>query len=335
MHAKLIGMGFAGCRLAAAIVLLALSGVAAEAGSVGKYRGYPSRPVHWVVPYTPGGATDVLARLLGQRLSERLEQQFVIENKPGAGSNIGTEAVVSAPADGYTLLLVSTANAINASLYARLPFNFARDIAPVAGLVRIPLVMEVTPSLPVMTVAEFIAYAKAHPGAISAASSGIGTSLHLSGELFAAMAGVTFVHVPYRGSAPAITDLIAGQVQVMFDNVSSSAGQIRAGKLRALGVTTRLRSDILPEVPPIADTVAGYEASSFYGVGAPRGTPPDVIALLNEEFNAALEDPAIRPRLTELGMMPVAGSPADFAAFIAGEIDKWATVVRQAGIATQ
>jgi tripartite-type tricarboxylate transporter receptor subunit TctC len=303
----------------------------ATPGAAGPALKYPARPVHWIVPYTPGGATDILARLISRKLAERFEQQFVVDNRPGAGSNIGTETVVNASPDGHTLLLVSTANAINASLYDKLPFDFIRDIAPVAGLVRIPLVMEVAPSVPATTVATFIAYAKANPGRISAASSGIGTSLHLSGELFKVMSGVDFVHVPYRGSAPAITDLMAGQVQVMFDNVSSSAEQIRAGKLRALGVTTRERSAILPDVPPIADTLPGYEGYSFYGVGAPAQTPPEIIAILNREFNAALADPAIHAQMAELGMMPMADTPAAFGAMMAAETAKWSKVVKQSG----
>src|ERR1700678_1530678 len=234
---------------------------------------YPGRPVRWVVPYTAGGATDVLSRLICQRLSERLGQPFVVENKPGAGSNLGTQTVINSEADGYTLLLTSTANAINASFNPSLPYDFAKSIVPVAGIARIPLVLVVNNDLPVRNVAQFIAYAKANPGKLSIASSGIGTSLHLSGELFKAMAHIQFVHVPYRGSAPGLADVMAGQIQGMFDNVTSSFELVRSGKLRALGVTTKERSETLPDVPPIADTLVGFETSSFYGAGAPRGTP--------------------------------------------------------------
>src|SRR5450755_1887014 len=255
---------------------------------------YPGRPVRWVVPYTAGGATDVLSRLICQRLSDRLGQPFIVENKPGAGSNIGTQSVINSPPDGYTLLLTSTANAINASFDPSLPYDFAKGIVPVAGVARIPLVLVVNNDLPVRNVAEFIAYAKANPGKMSIASSGIGTSLHLSGELFKAMAGVQFTHVPYRGSAPGLTDVMSGQIQGMFDNVTSSFELVRSGKLRALGVTTHERSDTLPDVPPIGDTLPGYETSSFYGVGAPHGTPQTIVDLLNSEINAALADPVIK-----------------------------------------
>ena len=269
---------------------------------------YPTHSVKWVVPYTAGGATDVLSRLICQRLSERLGQPFVVENKPGAGSNIGTQAVIAAPADGYTLLLTSTANAINASFDPTLPFDFAKGIAPVAGAARIPLVLVVNNDLPVRNVSEFIAYAKANPGKLSIASSGIGTSLHLSGELFKALAAVEFTHVPYRGSAPGLTDVMSGQIQGMFDNVTSSFELVRGGKLRALGVTTRERSEILPDVPPIADTLPGYETSSFYGVGAPHDTPKEIVDLLNREINAALADAEIRKRFAELGAIPLPGN---------------------------
>lgn len=261
---------------------------------------YPSRPVRWVVPYAPGGATDVISRMICQRLSERLGQPFIVENKPGAGSNIGTQAVINSPADGYTILLISTANAINVSFDKTLPFDFSKEIAPVAGAARIPLVLVVNNDLPVHTIREFIDYTKGHPGSLSIASSGIGTSLHLSGILFKAMAGIDFIHVPYRGSAPGLSDVMAGQIQGMFDNVTSSFELVRAGKLRALGVTTRERSEILPDVPSISDSLPGYETSSFYGVGVPRGTPPQIVALLNTEINAALADPVIKQRLSEL-----------------------------------
>ena len=293
---------------------------------------YPSRPVRWVVPYTAGGATDVLSRLICQRLSERMGQSFVVENKPGAGSNIGTQAVIASPPDGYTLLLTSTANAINASFDPSLPFDFARSIAPVAGVARIPLVLVVNNDLPMKNVADFIAYAKANPGKLSIASSGIGTSLHLSGELFKSMAGVQFIHVPYRGSSPGLTDVMSGQIHGMFDNVTSSFELVRAGKLRALGVTTRERSDILPEVPPIAETLPGYETSSFYGVGAPHDTPREIIDLLNQEVNAALADPAIKQRIAELGAIPITGNAAEFGTMLTAETERWRKVVEASGV---
>jgi tripartite-type tricarboxylate transporter receptor subunit TctC len=292
---------------------------------------YPSRPVRWVVPYTAGGATDVLSRLICQRLSERLGQPFIVENKPGAGSNIGTQAVINSPPDGYTLLLTSTANAINASFDPSLPYDFAKGIVPVAGVVRSPLVLVVNNDLPVHTVAEFIAYAKAHPGKLSIASSGIGTSLHLSGELFKAMAGIQFTHVPYRGSAPGLSDVMAGQIQGMFDNITSSFELVRSEQLRALGVTTRERSETMPQVPPIGDTLAGFETSSFYGVGAPRGTPQDIVDLLNREINEALADPAIRQRLGELGVIPIAGNASQFGAMLNAETERWREVVEMSG----
>jgi tripartite-type tricarboxylate transporter receptor subunit TctC len=292
---------------------------------------YPAHAARWIVPYTAGGATDVLSRLICQRLSERLGQPFIVENKPGAGSNIGTLAVIGSPADGYTLLLTSTANAINASFDPTLPFDFAKGIMPVAGVARIPLVLVVNNDLPVHTVAEFVAYAKANPGKLSIASSGIGTSLHLSGELFRAMAGVEFVHVPYRGSAPGLTDVMSGQIQGMFDNVTSSFELVRSGKLRALGVTTRDRSETMPDVPPISDTLSGYETTSFYGVGAPRDTPQDIVALLNKEINAALADPTIKQRLGELGAIPITGNASQFGAMLAAETEHWRKVVELSG----
>ena len=293
---------------------------------------YPTRPVRFVVGYPAGGATDILARLIGQRLSERLGQQFVIENKPGAGNNIGTQTVVDAAPDGYTVLLVNPANAINASLYVDLKFNFIRDIAPVAGFARVPNVMVVPPDFPAKTVAEFIAYAKANPGKVNMASSGNGTSIHLSGELFKAMTGVDMVHVPYRGSAPAVTDLLSGRVQVMFDNMPSSISHIKAGTLRVLAVTTATRSPELPDVPTVGETVKGYEASAWFGMGAPKNTPPEVIARLNGEINAILDEPTIKARIAELGGVSVAGSPADFGNIIAAETEKWQKVVKFAGI---
>jgi tripartite-type tricarboxylate transporter receptor subunit TctC len=307
-----------------------LSGLALLAGrpAFAALADYPSHPVRWIVPYTAGGATDVLSRLVCQRLTERLGQSFVVENKPGAGSNIGTQAVIASPPDGYTLLLTSTANAINASFDPTLPFDFAKDIAPVAGVARIPLVLVVNNDLPVKSVADFIAYARANPGKLSIASSGIGTSLHLSGELFKAQAGVQFIHVPYRGSAPGLTDVMSGQIQGMFDNVTSSFELVKAGKLRALGVTTRERSDILPDVPPIADTLPGYETSSFYGVGAPH----DIVDLLNKEINAALADAAIKQRIAELGAIPLPGNATEFGAMLATETERWRKVVEVSGV---
>ncbi len=292
---------------------------------------YPARPVRWMVPYAAGGATDVLSRLICQRLSERLGQSFVVENKPGAGSNIGTQSVINSPADGYTLLLISTANAINASFDPVLPYDFAKEIMPVAGVARIPLLLLVNNDVPARNVPEFITYAKVNPGRLSVASSGIGTSLHLSGELFKALAGVDFVHVPYRGSAPALTDLVSGQIQGMFDNVTSSFELVRGGKIRALGVTTMERSEVLPDVPPIGDTLAGYQTSSFYGIGVPRRTPVEVAELLNREVNAALADPAIRRQLAELGAVPIVGDIDQFGAMMIAETDRWRTIVQMSG----
>jgi tripartite-type tricarboxylate transporter receptor subunit TctC len=293
---------------------------------------YPTRPVRWIVGYPAGGTTDILARLIGHSLSERLGQQFIIENKPGAGNNIATEAVINSPPDGYTVLLVNPANAINATLYRKLSFNFMRDMLPVAGLMRVPNVMEVNPSVPVKSVPEFIVYAKANPGKINWASSGNGTSVHLSGELFKVMTGVELTHVPYRGSAPALTDMISGTVHVMFDNMPSSLPHIQAGKLRALAVTTAKRSDALPEIPTVADTVPGYEASAFFGMGAPKGTPTEIIDKLNKEINAALADPGMKAKLAELGGMLIPGSPAEFGQVIAQETDKWAKVINAGGV---
>ncbi len=292
---------------------------------------YPSRPVRWIVGYPPGGSTDILARMIGQYLSEKLGQPFVIENRPGAGNNLGTEAAVRAPADGYTLLLINPANAINATLYDKLGFNFSQDIAPVAGFIRVPNVMEVHPSVPVKTVPEFIAYAKANPGKINLASGAIGSSIHMSGELFKMMTGLDMVPVHYRGSAPMLTDLLGGQVQVTFDNMPSSIEHIRAGKLRALAVTTTTRSQALPDVPVLADFVPGYEASAWFGVGVPTGTPADIVEKLNKEINAGLADPKIKARLADMGGMVLAGSPADFGKLIAEETEKWAKVVKYSG----
>jgi tripartite-type tricarboxylate transporter receptor subunit TctC len=292
---------------------------------------YPTKPVKWVVPYPPAGTTDVLARIVAQWLTEKMGQPFVVENKPGAGNNLGVEYVVNAPPDGYTMLLVNPANGINATLYKKLNFNFIRDIAPVAGLVRTPNVMEVTPSLPVKTVAEFIAYCKANPGKINMASSGSGTSVHLSGELFKTMTGCDMVHVPYKGAGPALIDLIGGQVQVIFDNLPSSAGHIKSGKLRALAVTSAQREPSMPDLPTVAETVPGYEATAWFGIGMPKGTPREVIDKVNAEVNRALADPKMRERLAELGGRPIPGSADDFGKVIAAETEKWAKVVKASG----
>jgi tripartite-type tricarboxylate transporter receptor subunit TctC len=312
-------------RLAAAAV--SLPAVPRIAGA----QAYPSRPVRLIVGFPAGGSADIVARLIGQSLSERLGQPFIIENRPGAGSNMGTETVVRAPPDGYTLLMVSAANVTNATLYDNLNFNFIRDIAPVAFMDRVANILEVNPSVPAKTVPEFIAHAKANPGKINMASGGIGSSQHVAGELFKMMAGVDLVHVPYRGVAPALTDLLAGQVQVLFDTVPASLPHIRAGKLRALAVTTATRSEALPDVPPVGDFVPGYEASSIHGIGAPRSTPADIIDRLNTEVNAALADPKFKARIADLGGIVAAGSPADFGRIIAEETEKWAKVVKFSG----
>ena len=292
---------------------------------------YPTRPVRLIIGYPPGGSADITARLLGQWLSERLGQPVVVESRPGAGTNIATETVVNAPPDGYTLLLVAPANAINPTLYEKLNHNFMRDIAPVAGLIRFPNVIVVNPSVPAKTVPEFIAYAKANPGKLNMASSGAGSTIHVSGELFKMMTGINMVHVPYRGGAPALTDLISGQVQVMFDNVPTSIEFIRAGKLRPLAVTTAARSNVLPDLPTVADFVPGYEASAWYGVGVPKGTPEAIIGKLNKETNAILADPKARARFDELGASLIAGSPAEFGQLVADETEKWAKVVKFSG----
>lgn len=293
---------------------------------------YPARPVRWIVPFPAGGPSDVLARLIGQSLSDRLGQPFVIDNRPGASGNIGTQAVVSAAPDGHTLLLVAAPNAINAALYPNLGFNFIHDIAAVASLARGPLLMLVSPSFPATTVAEFIANSKAHPGKLNMASAGNGTPPHVAGELFMSMAGIDMLHIPYRGVAPAITDLIGGRVQVLFDPIPSSIGYVRAGTLRALAVTTTTRSDALPNVPAMAESMPGYEASTWFGVGAPRATSSDIIEKLNREINAALTEPAMQARLVDLGAGLFKGTPADFARHIADETRKWANVVSAAGI---
>jgi tripartite-type tricarboxylate transporter receptor subunit TctC len=293
---------------------------------------YPSRPGRVIVGFAAGGVTDLMARLMGQWLSERLGQSFVIENRPGAGSNIGTEAVVRAAPDGYTLLLCGTPNTINGAVFQKMSFNFVRDIAAVAGIARVPNVMEVHPSVPVTTVPKFIAYAKANPKKLSMASAGSGTTSHVAGELFKLMTGVDLVHVPYRGSGLAVTDMLGGQVQVMFDNLVSSIPHIRAGKLRALALTTATRSDALPGVPTVGEFVPGYEASGHQGIGAPRNTPAEIIEMLNTEINAGLADPKVKARLAELGGVVLPGSAEEFGRFIVAETEKWAKVVKFAGI---
>ena len=293
---------------------------------------YPSRPVRFVVGFAPGGGGDIATRLMGQWLSDRLGQQFVVENRVGASSNLATEQVVRAPADGYTLIQLNVANAINASLYKNLSFNVLRDLAPVASFMRVPNVMEVSPTVPINTVPEFIAYAKANPGKLMFASSGVGTTIHMSGELFRAMAGVDMLHVPYRGlAAGGYADLMTGAVHVTFDNLPASIELIRAGKLRALAVTSATRSQAMPELPTVADVLPGYEASAWYGIAAPAGTPADIVERLNQALNAAFADPRMKARIAELGGTPLPGSPADFAKFFASETEKWARVVKLSG----
>ena len=315
-----------------AMGLIALAVAAAAPIGSAMALDYPTRPVKWVVGYPPGGAPDIIGRLIGARLSERLGQQFVIENKPGAGNNIATESVINAEPDGYTLLFVNPANYINASLYANLKFSVIRDLAPIASFNRVPNVMTVNKDVPAKTVAEFIAYVKANPGKVNLASSGNGTSVQLSGEMFMAMTGAKMTHVPYRGAAPALTDLIGGQVQVIFDNMPSVLQHIKSGTLRALAVTSTQRTPQLPDVPTVADTVPGYEASALFGVAAPKNTPKEVIAKLNAEINAVLAEPAIKARLTELGGEPLIQTPEQFGKDIVAETEKWKKVVEGAGL---
>ena len=292
---------------------------------------YPSRAVRVIVGFPAGGPTDIVARIVAQSLSERLGQQFIVENRPGAGSNIATQAVITSPPDGYTLLLVSPPHAINATLYRKLPYNFLQEIVPVAGLANGPNVMEVHPSVPARTVAEFIAYVKANPGKVSFASAGNGTTIHLSGELFMAMTGVKMQHVPYRGSAPALTDMISGQVQVMFDNVLSSIPHLQSGALRPLAVTSRERLETLPDVPALAESVPGYETGTWWGIGAPQGTPAEIVDKLNRETNAILAEPKIKTRFAELGSAPLVLTPSEFGKFLADETEKWARAVKFSG----
>src|SRR5262245_50254143 len=293
---------------------------------------YPSRPVRIIIGFAPGGVVEIVARLIGQWLSERLGQPFIIESRPGAASNIATEAVMRAPPDGYTLLLVTAANATNTTLYEKLNFNFLRDIAPIASIIRHPFVMVVNPSVPAKTVPEFIAYAKANPGKLTMASGGIGATTHLAGELFKVMTGVDMVHVPYRGLAASLTDLLGGQVQVTFASVPSSIEHIRTGKLRALAVTSATRTEALPDMPTVGEFVPGYEASIWFGVGAPKVTPAEIVEKLNKEINASLADPKLQARRADLGGTVMMGSPADFGKFIADETEKWGKVVKFTGI---
>jgi tripartite-type tricarboxylate transporter receptor subunit TctC len=307
------------------------AGVAAFPARLARAEIYPARPVHVMVGYAPGGSADILARLIGQWLSERLGEALVVENRPGAGTNIATEAVVHAPPDGYTLLLVSAANFINATLYEKLPFNFIRDIAPVVALTREPNVMVVHPSVPAKSVAQFIAYAQENPGKVTMASGGTGASSHVSGELFKMLTRVDMVHVPYRGAGPALTGLLGGQVQVYFSPMAAALEYVRAGKLRALAVTTTARSAALPEVPALREYVPDYEASQWYGVGAPRDTPAEIVGRLNAEANNVLADPKMNVRLADLGQTPLGGSPAEFEKLIAEETEKWGRVVKFSG----
>jgi tripartite-type tricarboxylate transporter receptor subunit TctC len=306
-----------------------------EVSRIARAQTYPTRPVHLIVPFAPAGSSDLTARLIGQWLSERLGQQFVIDNRPGAGTNIGTEAVERAAADGYTLLLVTAANAINATLYDKLNFNFIRDIAPVAGIMRVPYVMVVNPSVPAKSVPEFIAYARANPRKPNMASAGTGAGSHIAGELFKMMAGVDMVHVPYRGVAPALTDLLGGQVQVTFASMPSVIDYIKSGALRAFAVTTTTRLEVLPDIPTVGEFVPGYEASAWFGIGVPKNTPAEIVDKLNKEINAGLVDPKLKARFADLGGTVIMGSPADFGRFIAEETEKWGKVIKFAGIKPQ
>ena len=312
-------------RFASAAIALPASSRLARAQT------YPNRPVRLIIGYTPGGSADLTARLMGQWLSEKLGQSFVVENRPGASTNIATEAVLRAAPDGYTLLLVAPANAINATLYDKLNFNFIGEVVPVAGLIRFPNVVVVNPSLPVKSIPELIAYAKANPGKLNMASSGNGSTIHMSGELFKMLTDINMVHVPYRGGAPALTDLIAGQVQVMFDNIPTCAEHVKSGKLRGLAVTSTTRSEVLPDLPTVADFLPGYEASAWYGIGAPKGTPAEIVDRLNKAVNEILADPKVKAKFSEYGAILLPGSAADVGKLLADETEKWAKVVKFSG----
>jgi tripartite-type tricarboxylate transporter receptor subunit TctC len=312
--------------------LAAVAAALPAAPRIARAQAYPSRPVRIIVGFPAGGTGDIVARLIGQWLSERLAQPFIVENRPGAAGNIAAEAVVRAPADGHTLLLMVATHAVNASLFDKLSFNLNRDIAPIAGLIRSPLVLEVHPSVPVKSVPEFIAHAKANPSKLTMASFGVGSTSHVAGELFKMMAGIDLLHVPYRGAGPMLTDLVGGQVQMAFDNLPASIEHIRAGKLRALAVGTAMRSEVLPNVPTVADFLPGYEASTWSGVGGPKSTPAEIVEKLSKEINAALADQKIKARVADLGSTPLVGSPTDFAKLIADDTEKWAKVIRAANI---
>jgi tripartite-type tricarboxylate transporter receptor subunit TctC len=317
------------------LYLAAGAAVLPAASLVAKAQSYPTRPVHIVVGFAAGGGVDITARLIGQWLSDRLGQNFIVDDRPGAGGNIGTDLVVNTRPDGYSLLLATVPNAVNATLYDKLSFNFIRDIAPVGGIIRVPMVMLVNPSVPAKTVPEFIAYAKANPDKINMASAGIGSAPHMAGELFNVMAGVKMVHVPYRGQGPALTDLLAGQVQVLFATTPGTGEYIKTGKLRALAVTTAARVEVLPDLPTVGDFVPDYEASQWYGIGAPKNIPADIVGTLNKEINAALADPKMKARLATIGGVPLPGSPSDFGKLIVEETEKWAKVVKFAGMKSQ
>ena len=313
------------------VLQLALGAALPMLSTAARAEAWPTRPVRLIVGYTPGGSADLTARLMGQWLSERLGQAFVVENRPGGGTNIATEAALRSPPDGYTLLVAAPANAVNATLYDKLNFNFLKDAEPVAGIIRFPNVVAVNPSLPVNSIPELIAYAKANPGKLNMASSGNGSTIHMSGELFKMLTGINMQHVPYRGGAPALTDMLSGVMQVMFDNIPTCAEHVKSGKLRGLAVTSRTRSEVLPDLPTVADFLPGYEASAWYGFVAPKNTPPEVIATLNKATNAALADPTVKTRFTELGAILLPGSPAEFGKLLADETEKWGKVVKFAG----